>query len=133
MSAFRAFFLLEKQLRNSGLKYERAELIKDFTQGRTSSLRELGASEYVDLLMSMNQMVVKGANAEANNMRRKVIACLAKAGYTSAPKAADMERINNWCKSHGYLHKRLNEYSIGELPKLVTQAELVYAKFLEEL
>jgi hypothetical protein len=132
MTAFRHFFATEKKLRNTGLYYDRAELVEEFTKGRTKSLRDLSASEYTDLVVFMNQLVGKDDFTKANDMRRKVIACLAKAGYKKDGQS-DIERINAWCISHGHGNKELNAYTIEELPKLVTQAEIVYNKFLNEL
>jgi hypothetical protein len=132
MTAFKHFFAAEKKLRQSGLYYDRAELIEEFTKGRTSSLRALSASEYTDLVVFMNQLVGKNEFQKANDMRRKVIALLAKQGYVK-DGFSDMERINAFCVSHGHAHKELNAYSIDELTKLVSQVDIMYAKFIEGL
>lgn len=134
MNAFKHYFALEKKLRNSGMKLERSELIHGFTGGRTESLRDLTAAEYEQLIRQMNNMVHKQHVADnLNTMRRKVIALLCKCGYVTAHQTADMSRINTWCVTHGHRHKPLNEYNGVELPKLITQAELMYTKFLNEL
>lgn len=132
MTAFRHFFAAEKKLRTSGLYYDRAELIEEFTKGRTTSLRQLTASEYEQLVVFMNQLNGRGELEKANDMRRKVIALLAKQGYVK-DGFSDMERINSWCVSHGHAHKELNAYTIEELTKLVSQVEIMYAKFIEGL
>ena len=134
MNAFKHYFAVEKKLRASGMRIERAELISEFTGGAKSSLRDLSSTEYSELLTQMNNLAKRQDIADKLNlMRRKVIANLTKCGYITAERKADMERINNWCVTHGHAHKRLNDYNAWELQKLITQAENMYAKFLERL
>jgi hypothetical protein len=73
---------------------------------------------------------------QANTMRKKIIALAHQMGWSkihpgSGNKIADMQRIDEWCNKYGYLHKRLNQYTIEELPKLVTQYQNLYNSFLK--
>jgi deoxycytidylate deaminase len=126
------YFALEKKLRTMGMRIEREELISEFTNNRTSSLKELTACEYEHMIRNLNNMVQKQNVADKmNTMRRKVIACLAKSGYVDSTGRSDMKRINQWCVTHGHAHKTLNEYDGVELQKLIIQAESLYDKFLK--
>jgi len=132
---FPEFFALLKQL---GIKTddERHELIYDFTDGRTSSSKDLTEVE-MNLLITRLRRQSSGTisagftprNDAANKMRRKIISMAYQIGWTErTPNGdkADMLRINGWCHKFGYLHKPLNDYALPELPRLVTQFENMY-------
>ena len=70
-----------------------------------------------------------------NQQRRKIIALFAKMGYvkyTPQGKRADMNRIHSWVEKYGYLKNPLNSYNKNELPRLVSQVEKFYKKYLTE-
>lgn len=136
---YKTFFAIHKKMQAQGDTRNRSEVIEDFTSGKKSSLKELTHWELKELTLAMSRMVtathptgVESEYQKCNVMRRKLIAILTKVGYTKDNKA-DMERINNWCQTHGYLHKPLNDYKYNELPKLIAQAESMYAKFLKRI
>lgn len=134
MSTYKHYFAAESQLRKMGLSITRAELISEFTSGRKSSLKELSSVEYADLVQRMNTMLGRQRSADKlNDQRRKVIALLCKMGYVTPDGLADMTRIQAWCVSHGHAHVTLNEYDAITLPRLVTQVEIMYKKFLQAL
>ena len=133
--SYRQYFAIEKQVKQLGFQVERDEIIHNVTNGRKSSLKDLSSVEYAELIRAMNQLVNQVGNMKRQRMdrqRKKVIAMLCKVGYT-VDGAADMPRINQWCKKYGYLHKPLNDYKENELPFLVGQAENVYLKFIKGL
>jgi len=139
MKNLKAFFAIHKKLKEQGDERNRYEVVFDFTNGRKQSLSELSDHEFRELCQHMSRLVTavrpeaQGSEFErANKMRRKLIAILTKVGYTKDNKA-DMERINNWCETHGYLHKSINDYEYKELPKLIAQAENMYWKFLKKI
>ncbi|MCB9245955.1 MAG: hypothetical protein H6606_05945 [Flavobacteriales bacterium] len=43
----------------------------------------------------------------------------------SGRNVPDLNRLGAWLKKYGYLHKRLKAYTAVELPKLVTQFEML--------
>jgi hypothetical protein len=74
-------------------------------------------------------------------MRKKIIACAWQLGWTKtvenlAPfnggltkKIADMKAINTFCKDKGSIKKNtLNDYTLEELPTMVTQFEQLVRK-----
>jgi hypothetical protein len=73
-------------------------------------------------------------------MRRKIIAITRSMGWQknvvqpngSIIQKADMQRIDEFCKSKGYLHKKLNQYLYNQLPTLVSQFEAVQKSYLNK-
>jgi hypothetical protein len=114
----------------------KADLVAAFTNGRTTSSKELHQLEALELINHLQQIARKAqtdTDNAANRMRRKLIAMAREIHweeYYCPPKSvkptarrADMNRINNWCRQYGYLHKALNDYSYKELPALLSQFE----------
>jgi hypothetical protein len=132
---YATYFAIEKQMRQLGDTRSRHEIISDFTSGIKSSLAELSPTEYKELITQMTSIVSN--TADCNTMRRKIIATLVKCGYRKSHRTltdvveADMDRIYAWVLKYGYLHKPLNQYTIREIPTLVTQAEKLYTSHLE--
>lgn len=109
-----------------------AELVADFTNGRTASLRRLTAEERRNIERRMEELA-NPVEASMQRMRRKVIGILAGRGVINAQGKPDMERIYAWARKYGYLHKELNAYTVAELPMLVSQAEAIMASDLKAL
>jgi len=127
------YFAIEKRLRAQGYDGTRAGLILEFTNDRKSGLTQLSDNEYQVFLMWLNDTYpanLSMPDSKENIMRRKMIALFRKIGYNDG-NFADMERITAWVLKYGYLHKRLNDYSLNELPALVTQVEQYYKSTLE--
>lgn len=130
---FSAFFKINERLRSCGVDIERSELIQDFTNDKKSSLTELSPWEYNELIKWLNRTYPDGEDLvkiKTNQMRRKIIGLFRKMEWQDNGKA-DMERIYAWTLKYGYLKLPLNEYTYEELPKLVTQVETIYAKYLQ--
>jgi len=133
-SIYSPYFRIEKRLHASGVHVERHELIADFTDDRKTSLKELTAWEFNEFLNWLNRTYPTREDAVKNNLnlqRRKIIALFRKMGWIEKGKA-DMERIYAWTLQYGYLKKPLNDYTSAEVPKLVSQVEIIYKKFIED-
>jgi hypothetical protein len=131
------YFAIEKKLKNQGFDFERSELIKQFTEDKKSSLKELTATEYREFLKLLNSRFAtvdkpKLTDSELRQ-RKKVIALFCQMGYTNSDDAPDMKRINAWIGNYGHLKHNLNYYFGSNLTKLVTQAQEVYNTFLRDL
>lgn len=128
------FFWMKKKLEALGDSRDRDEIIMDFTGGLKSSLKELTEFEYHELLRVMSRSISTSAKRhdKEDTKRKRVIALLCNSGFTINNKA-DMLKINQWCVSHGHLHKPLDHYKGQDLSKLIVQAEEMYYKFLERL
>ena len=121
-------------MKSAGMNIDRAELVADFTEGRTESIKDLSPLEYQRFIKALNSLL--GANDTPRDvksqMRTKVIAILCNLGYTENDKP-DMLRINQWCISHGHAKCELNQYSQSGLSKLIYQAEAMLKKTIEKL
>ena len=127
MSTYSRFFAAYAKAINSGaLVYEHySDLVHDWTDGRTASLRSLSPVELRRMERRIEDLVNPVA-ASLQRQRRKIIAILAGRGATKDGRP-DMERIHAWVLKYGYLHQPLNAYGPKELPRLVTQAEAIVA------
>ena len=128
------YFAIEKKMKTAGMHVDRAELIANFTEGRTESLRELSATDYREFTNHLSAMLgdAQMKDTKANRMRKKVIALLCQCGYTRNDKP-DMKRINEWCINRGHGKCELNEYREEILPALIYQAEQMLNKTIEQL
>lgn len=124
--------LLSKQ----GLKDDKANIVQSFTAGRTTSTKEMSMDEAAALIGHLKSMDPQDKGSD--RMRNKILSMAHEMGWTLPvagdplpvkPKV-DMDHVNAWCKSHGYLKKKLDDYTYTELPKLVSQFEEVYRSFI---
>lgn len=133
-------------------------LVESFTHGRSSSSKDLTNFECIELIKHLKMLQnLKNVDAtqeathvshamppikkqtpyeQGDAMRKKIIALAHQINWkTTHPRSgkeiADMKRINEWCKTHGYLHKELNHYTVTELPVLVTQFQNMYNSYLK--
>lgn len=130
------------------------DAVLDFTEGRTSSLRELCDWDLQELTRRLQvlggQKAYNASGKRTNDPRRKkavgkILHYCHELGWTKAAahpqyaklspfatdaraavkRVADVARFDEWAIKYSYLHKTLNEYTYEELPKLVSQVEAV--------
>ena len=126
----------------------------DFTEGRTSSLRELCDWDLQELTRRLQVLggqkhIMHRANGQTTQGEKKAVGKILhychELGWTKAAahpqyaklspfatdaraavkRVADVARFDEWAIKYSYLHKTLNEYTYEELPKLVSQVEAV--------
>lgn len=123
-----------------GLRDEKESIVRSFTANRTDSTRAMKPAEAAALIGHLKSMDVVDTRSE--KMRKKILSMAHEMGWSSSAKATedkqakrkiDMEHVNNWCKSRGYLHKPLDDYTYNELPRLVSQFEQVYKDYLKKI
>jgi hypothetical protein len=120
-------------LNKTGLTADKANLVAGFTEGRSESTKDL---TYFEARAMIRWLQVKAELHEdgSHKMRRKIISMAHEMHWhLSGTQKVDMKRLNDWCKTYGYLAKELNKYSYKELPMLVSQFKIVYDKFLKKL
>jgi hypothetical protein len=98
-------------------------LVAEYSAGRTFKSSELEVME-CKILISFLQKQVTTKDA-ANTMRRKMLSIAYQLGWTMEHGKLDLARVNNWCVKYGYMHKPLNDYTVKELPQLITQFERI--------
>lgn len=105
------------------------DLVFQYTQGRSRSTRELTASECASMTAHLRRLESDMMrNSPANRMRRKILSICHEINWRKDGKI-DWKHLNEWLTKYGYLHKRLNQYTEQELPKLVTQFERLLADY----
>lgn len=110
---------LHTLLHKTGLMDAKRDLIFHYTNGRTTSARELMADECDNLIDHLLETDPR------QKMIRKVFALAYDLGiiYSGNEDDKKMNKValDAWLKRRSYLHKPLNEYQTNELPKLVSQ------------
>lgn len=105
-------------------------LVRQYTDGRSSSLKDMTRQEIKSLITVMNNLArdrVSAQMMQGDRMRKKVIGLMRSIGYESKGKA-DMARINGFCQQRGKYKKALNDHSNKELTGLISQIEIIKRK-----
>ena len=109
-------------------KEEKKIMIHSATEGRSESSKDLTEWEAKCLIKALEVNNPSTKIKPGDKQRKKIIMYFRNCGHSKDGKA-DMSYINEWCKRYGYLHKKLNDYTVKQLPKLVYQAEQMYNDF----
>lgn len=116
---------------------EKIEFVKECSGGRVTSTTQLTWQEAKKMIeVLQNLTCVTDEYQKADRMRKLIIHYARQMGWENeaeGKRRADMDRIEGWCIKFGYLHKKLNEYTTQELPRLVTQFQNVYKSFLKAI
>lgn len=128
MSKYSTFFAIMKQATAAGMTQTYREVISDFTQGRTDSLRDLTTAELAALQANLSLLARTAANKPgktdpvSDSMRKAIIA-----QFLSIDRTA--EDAIRWAETHGVFgNKRaFNDYNKKELWQLIRNAEKVKA------
>jgi len=113
----------------------KASMVFGFSKGRATSTKDLLADEAV--LMIKHLEATDPNQRAAERMRKKFLHMAHSMGWQikrgDNKIVVDMERVDRWCKTYSYGKKPLNNYTYKELPKLLSQFESVYKKFIHQL
>lgn len=119
-------------LHSTGLMAQKANIIGGISFGRTESSKDLTDEEVNHLIEYLKAQ--EKDNTAAQRMRRKIISMAHQLHWhLPGTQKIDMEHVNSWCTQYGYGHKKLNDYTYPELPKLVTQFKNVFSGILSNL
>lgn len=104
----------------------RADLVEQFTDGRTASTAKLTVVECRELNKYLRKELRKTdeQNATLIKMRRKFFAFCHELGWKKDGKL-DYDHIGNWLSKYGGGKKHINAYDEAELRKLLVQIEKV--------
>ncbi len=128
MSKYSTFFAAYNASVKAGNPYSKEEQVSIFTQGRTSSLRELSDQELKELTAQLNGQV--NAGDKADKLRKALISIFHKMQYQNAAAAAKAwaEKMGVGAKENN-VKKPFNEYTPQELKRLIYKAEIALADF----
>ena len=136
---------LHLYLTQANLTVHKATMVHSYTNGRCTSSKDMHHTEAQALINYLRNQVQlhtpQGNTASHNkvqNQRRKIIAIAHNMGWQipnpqgGKPKA-DLKRINDWCIKYSFGKKKLNDYTVQELPKLVSIFEGIYKQYLKAI
>jgi hypothetical protein len=125
---------IHKFLATAKLMDQKENIIAGFVQGRhIASTKDLFYNEANEVIKFLKAKVGEPKKYDPRDkMRKKIISCCMECGWQKNGKA-DMPKIYTWVKKYGYMHKALNDYTLEELPLLVTQAEEMKRTFINNL
>lgn len=113
---------------------DRKAMVHSITNGRSESCADLTFAEARELGRMLNQAATHRKDREKmETMRKKIISCFHQINYRLPGGKIDIERVNEWIMKYGYLHKPLNSYTYVELPKLVSQVEIMVNKHINKV
>ncbi len=118
-----------------GCNLTKKELVEEFTEGRTTSLKELSHGELIELIKMVNRLCGNGEikkrthdEIKKNNMRRAIISQFKFIGKTTRDAIVWAEKYG--CKG---VKRKFNEYTEQELYVLIRNAEQMKEDFLKGL
>lgn len=106
------------------------DIVHEVTQGRVISTKDLTYQE-ADAMIKFLQRFTRGRILvhskadDAQKMRRKILSICHDIGWEDDKGAVDKTRLENWLLKYGYMHKTLMDYTLEELPALLTQFEKI--------
>ena len=137
-------------LNRKNLREHKADIVFEYTEGRTTSTKEMSSEEiqaFIDFHNQTSNISQKRTSnpfrktvddyeqreeeRQSNNMRRKIIAICRESFDMNKGEKGDMYRIYKCVEKLGYLKKGLNFYSYNELTTLVTQFEKIGKSTIE--
>ena len=135
------FTRLNSLLKKLNKQAYKIDYVVDVTNGRSQSSKDLTDQEYWQLIKVLENELVAHQSAEqpnpdfekANRMRRKILSMCHEMGmHLPGTTKIDMAEVNKTCIAHSYLKKELNNYTNEELPKLVSQFELILKTYYKK-
>lgn len=119
---------------------DRHDFIAQFTDGRTSSTKELTADEARRLLERLNEDKSKRAQAEAKTVLRSIYALSMQISFLNRDYTSDTEeerrmnyaKINRFCLDRTKFRKAITQMTLSELKEVKKQLEAVARKEEQE-
>jgi hypothetical protein len=131
-------------LHKKGLMQFKKEMVESFSNGRTSSSKELTMAEARDLLSALYGQSESPVKQDKAPMIRKLFGMCHEIGWITKKmvisenggmeEVNDNTRVYEWVTNFGYLRKELRKYTYNELPKLVSVfEENIYVPYIRNL
>ena len=127
---FARFYAILNTLQTGNKNDLKEELVKQFTDGRTSSLREMSLAEYNAMCNSIDTSISarEKAKAEIKTHRSAVLKRMQRLGIDTT----DWEKIDKFCLNPRIAGKRFVELSIDELKALIPKLIAISKKDKEK-
>lgn len=126
--------LIRFLLNQCGLSDEldKAEIVFEYTNGRSTSLKEMTQRETSALINVLNERL-SPAKAKRDRQVSKILSMAHEMHWELQDGKVDMERLDVFFLTRTPQKKKLAEFTDAELPGLVTLFEKVYISFLKSL
>ena len=124
---------LHQLLHQTNLTEYKVDLIRQYSDGRTVSSKELTYSEAHSLIRHLETYLPPAGPVPGEAMRRKIIAISHDMKWQKPDGKADLSRINEWCRKYSAQKKPLNSFKTHELPSLVSQFEILQKAFVKSI
>ena len=113
-------------------------MVSGFTNYRTTHVSEMQLKEAAALISHLKQLDPE--EKQADKMRKKMLAmaynrAALPRNATKEQRKAVAQWLDSWCQQYGTgkKNRKLNDYTVAELPILVTQLEKVIKSLLIKL
>lgn len=121
--------IIHALLAKTNLLPHKQTLVHSFTNGRTQHSSDMNFEEASGLINYLKTQDKETQQKE--RMQRKIISLAHDMGWhLPGTQKINMQRINDWCTKYGHAKKPLNDYTLQELPTLVTQFKKVYNTYI---
>ena len=101
---------------------QKINFVREVSQGRTASIKELDNLEANILLRKLTDAISK----ELSPMRKKVIHLMCLMGYVLPDNTPDYGRINAWLQRYGRHQKQLAKLNRSQLLAVLNQVDTMY-------
>lgn len=121
---YAAFYALLKQLPGAN----KEDLVLQFTNGRTDSLREISLPEYNEALRVMNELVTSGKETEYDRLLRRGRSNVLRQMHLLGVNTADWKAVDTYCLDKRIAGKRFYYLCPEELDKLLRKLYSIQEK-----
>ena len=116
---------------------DKETMVSGFTDGRETSSKYMYFDEAKAMISHLQELQGQQTIKPGTKpMIGKMLGYARDMGWVNVnadgKMVADFKRMDEWAIKYGYLHKKINDYEYEQLPKLVSQFELVYKSFLNK-
>jgi hypothetical protein len=122
MNKYTAFFAAYNTSKSRGNPLTKEEVVASYTNGRTSSLKELSHIELAEIVRQLNSSAPPPqiASTKEDKMRKSIIAIFRDMGLS-------VDDAKPWAEKQGVkgIKKHFNKYSAAELFVLIRLAEKI--------
>lgn len=99
-------------------KEEKQRLVKQISNNRTTSAKELTAEEITRLISLLHLTLKKSPQHIENKLRWKLIYTLRDKGFKKEDGTIDFDKIHDYCQK--YWKKNINQMSVNDLRKYIS-------------
>jgi len=125
---YAAFYGLLNRMYGSDKEEMKRDIVREYTSGRTESLKEMTMPEYLSALSGMKKLAVPACQEQTKEaLRQKRSAVLHQMQLTGV-NTADWNRVNAFCEDSRIAGKPFRELTVPELDALLAKLRAIKRK-----